>query len=188
MTQVYGFFDECLRKYDSGAAVWTAITDVFDYLPLAAIIDNDIICMHGGLSPRYARKLDLRKNYCEGCLMYCSIIMYFGFPDQQFCFLSVFFQGFLELSLVVLVLYYYDVRLYSSDCKSYSKDFKSYSSDFKSYFSDFKSYSSDFKSYSSDFKSYFSDFKSYFSDFKSYFSDFKSYFSDFRSHVRVYLQ
>ena len=57
--QVYGFFDECLRKYDSGAAVWTAITDVFDYLPLAAIIDNDIICMHGGLSPSIERTDEL---------------------------------------------------------------------------------------------------------------------------------
>lgn len=50
ITQVYGFFDECFRKYGS-ASVWKMFTDLFDYLPLTAVIDDQIFCLHGGLSP-----------------------------------------------------------------------------------------------------------------------------------------
>ncbi|AIN98997.1 serine/threonine protein phosphatase, putative [Leishmania panamensis] len=50
ITQVYGFYDECIRKYGS-ANVWTIFTDLFDYLPLTALVENDIFCLHGGLSP-----------------------------------------------------------------------------------------------------------------------------------------
>lgn len=50
ITQVYGFYDECLRKYGS-PNVWKYFTDVFDYLPLTAVVENQIFCLHGGLSP-----------------------------------------------------------------------------------------------------------------------------------------
>ena len=50
ITQVYGFYDECLRKYGS-ANVWKYFTDLFDYLPLSCNIEGSIFCPHGGLSP-----------------------------------------------------------------------------------------------------------------------------------------
>ena len=50
ITQVYGFYDECLRKYGT-ANVWKYFTDLFDYLPLTAVVENQIFALHGGLSP-----------------------------------------------------------------------------------------------------------------------------------------
>jgi len=50
ITQVYGFYDECLRKYGD-ATVWKEFTALFDTLPLSAAIENQVFCPHAGLSP-----------------------------------------------------------------------------------------------------------------------------------------
>ena len=50
VTQTYGFYTECVRKYGS-ASVWSYFTDMFDYLTLSVVIDDRIFCVHGGLSP-----------------------------------------------------------------------------------------------------------------------------------------
>jgi serine/threonine-protein phosphatase PPG1 len=47
ITQTYGFYTECTRKYGS-ANVWQYFTDMFDYLTLSVVIDDRIFCVHGG--------------------------------------------------------------------------------------------------------------------------------------------
>jgi len=49
INRLYGFYDECKRRYNF--KVWKSFGDCFNCLPVAAIIDDKIICMHGGLSP-----------------------------------------------------------------------------------------------------------------------------------------
>jgi len=50
VTSVYGFYEEIQQKYGNGN-VWKYCCQTFDYLTLTAIIDNRILCLHGGISP-----------------------------------------------------------------------------------------------------------------------------------------
>lgn len=50
INRIYGFYDECKRKYN--LKLWKIFSDVFNAMPVAAIIDDKILCMHGGLSPK----------------------------------------------------------------------------------------------------------------------------------------
>ncbi|EPY36326.1 protein phosphatase 1, catalytic subunit [Angomonas deanei] len=59
--RLYGFFDECKRRYS--LRLFKVFTDLFRVLPVAAVVNQSIFCMHGGLSPelRYVGEIpDLR--------------------------------------------------------------------------------------------------------------------------------
>lgn len=49
LTRIYGFYDECRKRYS--VKLWREFTELFNSLPLAALIDNKIFCVHGGISP-----------------------------------------------------------------------------------------------------------------------------------------
>ncbi|KAJ6877160.1 serine/threonine-protein phosphatase PP1-like [Populus alba x Populus x berolinensis] len=49
INRIYGFYDECKRRFN--VRLWKTFTDCFNCLPVAALIDEKILCMHGGLSP-----------------------------------------------------------------------------------------------------------------------------------------
>ncbi|XP_057772395.1 serine/threonine-protein phosphatase PP1 isozyme 2-like isoform X1 [Salvia miltiorrhiza] len=49
INRIYGFYDECKRRFN--VRLWKVFTDCFNCLPVAALIDDKILCMHGGLSP-----------------------------------------------------------------------------------------------------------------------------------------
>merc|ERR1712100_266043 len=49
ITRIYGFYDECKRRYN--IKMWKQFCDVFNCMPVCGLIDEKIMCMHGGLSP-----------------------------------------------------------------------------------------------------------------------------------------
>ncbi|KAD6795800.1 hypothetical protein E3N88_06696 [Mikania micrantha] len=49
INRIYGFYDECKRRFN--VKLWKTFSDCFNCLPVAALIDEKILCMHGGLSP-----------------------------------------------------------------------------------------------------------------------------------------
>lgn len=48
---LFGFRLECIERMgeSDGIWVWTRVNQLFNYLPLAALIEKKIICMHGGI-------------------------------------------------------------------------------------------------------------------------------------------
>jgi len=49
INRIYGFYDECKRRFS--IKLWKKFTDCFNCLPAAAILEDKIFCVHGGLSP-----------------------------------------------------------------------------------------------------------------------------------------
>lgn len=51
LTKIYGFYDEIRTKFGNIYA-WRIFQDLFDILPLMAVVDNRYFCVHGGISPQ----------------------------------------------------------------------------------------------------------------------------------------
>ena len=79
----YGFSQEILEKYNEN--MLKKVIDVFDEIPLCAIIGKKIFCVHGGISPR-AKKLDdlddlPKPNYLLGSDMFSDFV--WSDPDEN---------------------------------------------------------------------------------------------------------
>nr|GMD64682.1 serine/threonine-protein phosphatase PP2A catalytic subunit-like [Ipomoea batatas] len=95
ITQVYGFYDECLRKYGN-ANVWKIFTDLFDYFPLTALVESEIFCLHGGVCLHLLKPL----------IISVILIVYKKFHMKGQC---VIFYG-LILTIVVVGVYHPGVQ------------------------------------------------------------------------------
>lgn len=50
MNQMYGFEGEVRSKYSS--QMWDLFTEIFNWLPLAHLLESRVLVMHGGLFSR----------------------------------------------------------------------------------------------------------------------------------------
>ncbi|MCP9262032.1 Serine/threonine-protein phosphatase [Dirofilaria immitis] len=64
INRTYGFQLELERRFptnNEGYMLWNAFNELFACLPLAAIIHNKILCIHGGIGPELKSLNDIRK-------------------------------------------------------------------------------------------------------------------------------
>lgn len=83
INRVYGFYDECLSYYNF--MVFGVINSVFDLLPIAAVIDDAIFCVHGGLTPNVTKISQINKLQRRQDLTVCKIFeeLTWGDPDES---------------------------------------------------------------------------------------------------------
>jgi len=59
INRIYGFYDECKKRFS--VKLWKIFTDCFNCLPVAALLDEKILCMHGGLSKDMNKFEEIKK-------------------------------------------------------------------------------------------------------------------------------
>ena len=59
INKILGLGDECVEKFNEDIhdpnSAFQALNNVFDLLPLAAVIDDKILCVHGGIGTSLSR-------------------------------------------------------------------------------------------------------------------------------------
>ena len=83
INRIYGFYDECKRAY--GLKVWKQFNDVFNCLPVAAIVDDKIFCVHGGLSPSLRSKQQITEHRRPCDVPDVGLICDFLWADPDAC-------------------------------------------------------------------------------------------------------
>lgn len=63
LNNLYGFSEECTSRYGEveGLNIWKNVNKVLSNLPLAALINNEIFCIHGGIPQKLGHLNDINK-------------------------------------------------------------------------------------------------------------------------------
>lgn len=72
LTKTYGFKEECLEKY--GLLVYFRICSLFTAFPLAAVINKNIFCVHGGIVEGLSLNKILEANRLEDHPALCGLL------------------------------------------------------------------------------------------------------------------
>jgi diadenosine tetraphosphatase ApaH/serine/threonine PP2A family protein phosphatase len=66
MTITFGFYNEIMNRYQD-FAIWRAFMEVFKCIPLGAVVDGRLLCVHGGLCPCFTnvQQLEFVNRFVE---------------------------------------------------------------------------------------------------------------------------
>lgn len=57
ISRIYGFYEECKRRFS--IKLWKEFIECFNFIPVTALVEEKIFCMHGGLSPELNQLSDI---------------------------------------------------------------------------------------------------------------------------------
>lgn len=61
IARIYGLYDDFKRIYNvsSGILLWKSMIKTFEFLPVCAVIEDTLFCVHSGISPEFMKQDDL---------------------------------------------------------------------------------------------------------------------------------